>query len=133
MLVLEATDHLQGRRATDYHWATNGELVYLTFQECSCPDCGCTRSFAGLDSHRPTTTARVVERPDLTIEELARRLAVSLHEGGWLATPDPGDELVSELANEIVELSAGFVRHGLGAVIEREGEIVAHRPEQIPA
>lgn len=127
MLVFEATDQLQGQRPTDYHHAWTGELVYLTFQECKSPTCGCTRSFAGLDSHRATTTARVVERPDLTIETLSQLLATSLHDGGWLDSADPGAELVSWLATEIVELANRYGWGGPGAVIERERDDVAHR------
>ena len=97
MLVFEATDQLQGQRSTDYHHAWTGELVYLAIQECKDPECGCTRGFAGFDSHRATTTARVADRPDLSIETLSRLLATSLCDGGWLDAPDPGAELVSWL------------------------------------
>ena len=38
----------------------------MPFIECDDGDqCGCTRSFAGLTSHRATTTAVVVDRPEL--------------------------------------------------------------------
>ncbi len=127
MLVLEATDQYQGRRPSDYHHATTGELVYLPFQECCDPACGCTRGFAGFDSHRATSTAVVADRPDLTIEELCRLLAVSLYDGKWLTDPDPTDEVVTMLATEIVELANSFGRHGPGAVIEREGEDLLQR------
>ena len=129
MLVFEATDQLQGQRPTDYHHAWTGELVYLTFQECQNPKCGCTRGFAGLDSHRATTTALVVERSDLTIEALSQLLATSLHDGGWLDSADPGTELVSWLASEIVELANHYGAFGPGAVIEREGDDVLHRAD----
>ena len=127
MLVLEATDRLQGQRQSDYHWCQNGELVYLTFQECKNPSCGCTRGFAGLDSHRATTTACVVDRADLTIEALAQHLATSLFDGGWLTAPDPGAELVSWLSTEIVETANSYARFGLGTVIEREGDFLQRR------
>lgn len=130
MFVLEATDQYQGRRVTDYHHATTSELVYLPFQECCDPECGCTRGFAGFDSHRATSTAVVADRPDLTIEALCRRLAVSLCDGGWLTRPDPTADLVTMLATEIVELANSFGRHGPGAVIEREGDDVVQRMPQ---
>ena len=127
MLVLEATDQLQGVRDTDYHHAWTGELVYLPALDCASPNCGCTRGFAGFDSHRATTTAIVVERPDMTVEQLAKELAVSLNDGGWIATPDPADLLVAALTTEIVELAARYGRYGPGVVIEREGDELCHR------
>jgi len=127
MLVFEATNQLQGQRPTDYHHATTGELVYLPFQECQSQMCGCTRGFAGLTSRRATTTAIVVERPELTIEALSLLVANSLHDGGWLDSADPGAELVSWLATEIVELANQYGQFGAGAVIEREGDDVLHR------
>ena len=119
--------NLQGVRDTDYHWANSGELVYLPALDCSSPHCGCILGFAGFESRRATTTARVVERPDLTVEDLCRKLAESLHAGGWIPTVDPSDGLVVELATEIVELALRFGRFGPGAVIERDGEMVVHR------
>lgn len=127
MLVFEATTELQGVRDDDYHWADSGELVHLPVADCSSATCGCTRGFAGFTSHRATTTARVVERPDLTVQELRQRLAESLHAGGWIPTLDASDDLVVELATEIVELAANFGRYGPGAVIEREGDDLTHR------
>jgi|GEM_PF-477750 len=127
MLVFEATTELQGVRDDDYHWANSGELVHLPVADCASPTCGCTRGFAGFTSHRATTTARVIERPDLTIEELCQQLADSLSAGGWIASANASDPLVVELATEIVELAASFGRYGPGAVIEREGDDLTHR------
>lgn len=127
MLVLEATEQLQGVRDDDYHWAHVGELVHLPPIDCSSPECGCTRGFAGFESHRSTTTAKVVERPDFTIAQLCVELAGSLCSGGWIPAFDPADVLVVALADEIVELSRTFGRFGPGAIIEREGDTVTHR------
>lgn len=132
MLVFEATDQLQGQRPTDHHHASTRELVYLPFQECKTPGCGCTRGFAGLTSRQATTTAIVVERPDLPIEALSQLVATSLHEGGWLDSADPGSEVVSGLATEIVELASSYGHFGPGAVIEREGNDLTHRLD-VPA
>lgn len=127
MLVFEATAELQGQRETDYHWAEDGELVYLPALDCGCPDCGCTRGFVGLASRRPTTTAKVVDRPGLTKHDLCVELAQALHAGDWIATPDPADELVDLLATEVIELASQFGRLGPGAIIEREGDGLATR------
>lgn len=118
MLVLEATPNKQGERDGDYHWCADGELAYKPSIDCDSPGCGCNRGWAGVDSHRATTTVQVVDRPDLTVNDLASELAVSLFDGGWLTTPDPGDELVSLCVDDIVEIANHF---GEGAVLEREG------------
>ena len=127
MLVLEATDLLQGQRDDDYHWCQEGELVHLNIADCCDPACGCARGFSGFATHRATTTARVVDRPDMTIEQLARLLATSLHQGGWIDQPDPANELVSCLATEIVETAVAYARFGVGTVIERDGDYLQRR------
>ncbi len=123
MLVFEATDQLQGQRSTDYNHALSGELVYLPL-DCANPRCGCTRAFAGFDSHRATTTARLVDRPDLTIEAFSQLLADTLHDGGWLPTADAGADLVGAVATEMVEFARYYAQFGIGSVIEREGDEV---------
>lgn len=118
MLVLEATTKRQGERPDDYHWCTDGELAYSQGIDCATPGCGCNRGWAGLDSHRATTTVCVVNRPNLTVESLAHKLSISLCDGGWISAPDPSDELVTIFVDEIIEIAAHF---GEGAVLEREG------------
>lgn len=66
MKVLVATTMRQGEVENDFCNTIEGELVRLPFIECDDGDqCGCTRSFTGLTSHRATTTAVVVDRPEL--------------------------------------------------------------------
>src|SRR5258707_11711871 len=66
MHVLVASSKTQGSRPDDFCWAVEGELVRRPVLECDSGDaCGCARGFAGLSSHRATTTAIVVDRPDL--------------------------------------------------------------------
>ena len=87
MRVLTATSATQGDRPDDCCWTTEGELVSLPVLECSCPDCGCDRSFAGLDSHRSTTTCAVAEVP-LAPDDLERAVVRSLAAAGWLVDLD---------------------------------------------
>lgn len=102
MRVLTATSTTQGDRPDDFCWTTDGELVSLPLLECSCPDCGCDRSFAGLDSRRATTTCSVTEAP-LDPAALRRAVVGSLAAGGWLvdldAPPGDGPEVVEALAD----------------------------------
>lgn len=63
----------------------------------------------------------------MTVEQLAKALAVSLADGGWITSPDPADPLVAELTTEIIELAANYGRYGPGVVIEREGDDLCHR------
>ena len=132
MLIFEATDQMQGQRDSDYHHARNTELVYLPPIDCSDSACGCKLGFAGFDSHRATTTAMVVERPDMDIQELCRQLAASLHDGGWIDSTSPDHELVAMLADEIVQLATRYGEYGVGTVIERDGNDLMLRltPEQ---
>ncbi|MBT8216900.1 MAG: hypothetical protein KJO17_08635, partial [Acidimicrobiia bacterium] len=87
MRILEATSETQGDRDDDYHWCTDGELTYIQGTDCDRPDCGCERGWAGVDSHRATTTVQVVDRPGMAVADLAADLALSLFDGGWLTTP----------------------------------------------
>ena len=60
MLVLIATNELQGTAPDDYAWTVEGELVTPVATECASADrCGCARGFPGLESARATTTAMV--------------------------------------------------------------------------
>ena len=124
MLVLEATSERQGERDDDYHWCTDGELAYQQGISCNRPDCGCGRGWAGFESHSATTTVEVVDRPDLTVADLAAQLARSLFDGGWLSTPDPSDRMVAEFVDEIITFANHF---GEGAVLERDGEWIRER------
>ncbi len=124
MLVLEATSERQGDRDDDYNWCTDGELAYCQGTECSNPDCGCDRGWAGFDSHRATTTVRVVDRPDFTVADLAGELATSMSDGGWIQVADPADPLVAAVVGEIIECANHF---GEGAVLERRGGLITVR------
>lgn len=128
MLVLEATSQHQGEHEGDYHWCTDGELVYRQADMgCRTPDCGCERGWAGFDSHRATTTVKVVDRVGFTVADLAHELAVSLHDGGWLDCADPSDHVVAEIVTEIIEFANHFPQH---AVLGRDGDLISVRNHQ---
>jgi hypothetical protein len=115
MKVLVATAKTQGQREGDFHWCVEGELVWIA-EACALdradPDggCGCGRAFAGLNSHRATTTARVAELAEFTPADYAEAIRSSLAEQGW----DSG--IAEELAADQAELARGWP---VGTVVER--------------
>ncbi len=124
MRVLVATHHTNGQVAGDYDHCVDGELVYMQ-DPCDSdlrdPDggCGCGRGFAGMSSHRASTTAMVVDRP-LGPEDLREALRSSLEAGGWLdpafCPPDLAVEVVEGLAAEVRALAEHFP---LGSIVRR--------------
>jgi len=115
MKVLVATALTQGERPGDYNWCIEGELVWVQ-EPCASdrrdPDgpCGCGRGFAGMSSHRPTTTCRVAEIPDFSREDMIVALEASLRDGGWPT------EWAVELADGMLELASLWPE---GTVIDR--------------
>ncbi|MDL5158116.1 DUF7715 family protein [Actinomycetospora termitidis] len=132
MKVLVATGRTQGARDNDYHHAIEGELVRIDppcRKDRDDPDgrCGCGRGFAGMNSQRATTTARVAEVP-LTREEYAEALRSSLEHDGY----EPCTCRSTDEADALAELAATWP---VGAVIERRLDELARRvsPEEVPA
>lgn len=121
MKVLVATSNTQGDRADDYCWTVEGELVLAEpVLACDSPGCGCDRGFPGLASSRATTTATVVERPDVGRSDLAAAIESSLERGGWLEHLEPAE--AAELVDEHVQLIQFVtVSVGEGSVVRRRG------------
>lgn len=116
MKVLVATVRTQGARGNDYHWCIEGELVRVgeaCARDRADPDggCGCGRGFAGLNSRRATTTARVAELP-LERDEYYEAIRSSLEQQGW----DPCLCCYVDEADELLALVADWPA---GAVVER--------------
>jgi hypothetical protein len=124
MKVLVATAALQGMRSNDFNFCIEGELVWIGLvctTDSSDPDggCGCGRSFAGMASHRATTTARVAE-VDLDFAHYAEALRMSLRDQGW---PTRG---AIPLAGELADVADSFP---IGAVVERRLDELRWRAE----
>lgn len=123
--VLVATARTQGQRPTDFNYCVEGELVWLS-EPCSTDanrlpnSCGCGRAFAGLASHRATTTAAIVDLP-ISPEEYEVALRSGLHEAGWPVA------LASQLAREQADIAG---RWAMGSVIERDIDLLALRPSR---
>jgi len=132
MKVMVATDQSQGVEAGDFCWTLDGELV-LSGPSLECDDaevCGCGRGFPGLGSCRATTTAMVVDRPEIDRVMLADVIRDSLERQGWLGgfDPDEVDGLVEEEVELIERITAAFP---VGAVIGREGTDVWERARRV--
>jgi hypothetical protein len=121
MRALVATKVSQGARSDDFHWCTEGELVWLPEP---CPTgrrtgvCDCVRAFAGVSSHRRTTTAVVRE-----LEGLTSASCVDIVRYGLAAEGLPGT-WVARAVDRMLLLAAGSRP---GTVMERKLELVAPR------
>lgn len=117
MKVLVATERGQGTKPDDYSWTQEGELVRLD----DCPDryCRCT-GFAGVESHRATSTALVVERDDLTPELLVDIFERNWISGGW-GECLTGDELRELALEDVLTLISHLDGLPPGAVVGRTG------------
>ncbi|TDD76132.1 hypothetical protein E1293_27420 [Actinomadura darangshiensis] len=85
--LLTATNSSQGIRDNDFDWCVEGELVHIGMvcaRDRDDPDggCGCGRSFAGLNSHRATTTAMVRDVPGFTEADYVLAIRSSLEQQG---------------------------------------------------
>lgn len=145
MLVLIATDDLQGTAHDDHHHAVDGELVAPVVLDCPDRECDpCRRAWFGLVSRGGTTTAMVVERPGVTESALRERVHAWLDCAGTIDTivqaseagvyeidgvpvDDPVaavDELVSA---HLAEIRAICATYPVGTVVSRLGQLVAPR------
>jgi hypothetical protein len=127
MRVLVATTETQGQQPGDYAWAVDGELVTAVVSECCSPDtCGCARGFSGLASSFATTTAVIVDRPEIDDDTLWEVIADSLERDGWAEhlSVDEFDELVDEHLTVIDLICASFP---VGTVVNRWGTKVYAR------
>jgi hypothetical protein len=85
MHVLTATAQTQGIEPDDFSFTLPGELVRLPYGHCGDEACGCRRAFVGLGSRRATTSALVVDRPELRpldVWNLLVGAALDEHPGG---------------------------------------------------
>jgi hypothetical protein len=124
MKVLVATAETQGDRPGDFHYGIEGELVRID-TPCETdrrdPDggCGCGRAFAGMNSARATTTARVAELP-LGRNDVVEALRSSLAQQGWDPSGARGEAV--NLLRLVADLPAGTVlgRRLFELVVRRE-------------
>lgn len=125
MYVLAATTLTQGDRGDDYVWTIDGELVFVPTIECRAPGCGCGRGFAGVTSHRATTTAVVAHRPELDHDRYWDVLFDAMCDQGYDVA---GDADVADAVDELITAVQliGAVS-GAGTVVERSGPSLSVR------
>ncbi|EMD28740.1 DUF7715 family protein [Amycolatopsis azurea] len=128
MKLLVATSQTQGERANDFNHCVDGELLWIA--PCcgdgeSSPDseCGCGRSFGGLNSHLGTTTALVAELPGFTYPDYAEALRSSLAAQGWPS------EAADEVATGLLAFAFGWE---VGTVLERRCDLFVERLATAP-
>lgn len=123
MRLLTATGLTQGRRSNDFDWCVEGELVRFGLV-CATdrfdPDggCGCGRAFAGLNSHRATTTAMIRDIPGFGVADYVEAIRSSLDQQGW----DPAT--AEDEAAELLGLASVWPT---GTVLERRLDLIATR------
>ncbi len=143
MLVLIATNDLQGTAEGDYAWTVEGELVTPVATECASGErCGCNRGFPGLASGYATTTAMVVDRPGVTEADLRDAVYDWLDRGGWIDLLEQTaideyddidtmvDSVIAEHLDMIHEVCSSFPE---GTVVVRRGPLVAARSHPFAA
>jgi hypothetical protein len=109
MKAFVATTLTQGTRPGDFGYGIDGELVAVGVpcrKDAADPargECGCGRSFAGLSSHRATTTATVKDIP-LTPGEYTETMRDGLVNLGW-PVEDASEvaEVLAEIAHSLPE------------------------------
>jgi hypothetical protein len=145
MLALVATKDPRGTTPSDRDFALDGELVTPVVLECPDPHCDvCARAWFGLVSHGGTTTAMIVDRPDLDESQLRR----ALH--GWLdcqgtidlivQAADDGEYEVDGVVlddpvmavDELIDAHVAEIRsicdcYEVGTILSRMGTLVAPR------
>ena len=153
MLVLIATNELQGSDPGDYSFTVEGELVTPLASECASGErCGCNRGFPGLASGFATTTAMVIDRPGVTEDDLRDAVFDWLDRGGWIelfesaareradandGVTDPNDDvddLIESVIDEHVDCIHEICRTDPeGSVVTRRSTLVMTRSHPFAA
>ena len=128
MRLLIATAATQGSRSDDFHWCTEGELVWV-HDSSGAGDGGIDRAWIGLSSHRATTTAGVRDLP-FSVADLRLALRGYLESAGFTRYLQPWEveRVLDEEVGLLVRLGR---RYPAGTVVERRGPYMRVRPARI--
>ena len=90
MRVLCCTSKTQGDEPNDFCWTSADELATLGFVCCNADDCGCNRSFIGVNTRKATTSAIVAEFDGTWSEYLQalRQSQMDAYPGSYLEDVD---------------------------------------------
>lgn len=128
MKVLVSTKLTQGTRSNDFCEISEGEIVTFGAQCGNDIDasCGCGRSMVGVISGRRTTTMKIVEKTDLTVDQLKALIRQYLKKEGWLTkmSDESIETMVNEEALEIANISESFC---VGDIVEVRGDVLQTR------
>jgi len=84
--------------------------------------------FAGLASHRATTTALVTDLPEMTKRQHRGALLDSLVAGGWIPAGEEGSEMTGAVLDEVLGLIDKILAEfPVGSILERDAEFVTCR------
>lgn len=123
MKLIVATKEKQRMRENDFHHADEDEIVYFG-TECDCETvdgpCGCKRSLVGIESHKGSTTFKVVEK-DITEKELRKMLKENLAKAGW---GQISNRAINSDVRGLIRLAEQFP---VGSILERRGDDVLIR------
>lgn len=127
MKVLVATNQTQGWRENDFCFCIEGELVCFgsvcSGEEDPDSSCGCSRVMTGFDSHKATTTVKVIEL-NMTPDDYALKYAESLQRAGWRERVFVDECVLADIDN-LIRLGNSFPT---GSVIEIRGpKIIARK------
>lgn len=119
MKILIATKEKQ-TKSNDFCWTKEDEIVTFPTFECSnsCI-CGCTRSWAGTQSSKSTTTAKVVQSK-ITVIDLAKIIYDSKVKDGWVQK-DTKDDVLKLCMNDAVDIARITSCRKVGTIIRRQG------------
>jgi hypothetical protein len=128
MKLLTATTTTQGYRDNDFDQCVEGELVLIGMvcdRDLNDPDgsCGCARSFAGLNSHRATTTAMVRDISGFTMSDYIEAIRSSLQQQGY----DP-----AHAEHAAAELHCLVRPWPPGTILERRQDLIVVRESTRP-
>lgn len=124
MRILVATHETQGLKPGDFCWTKESEIVTFPVMCDNSCTCGCNRSMAGIESHKATTTFKVVESP-IRWRDYHIALLKSLVNGGWYEkmTRDAINH-AREMAVELIKTAEFFP---VNTVLELKGSSVRVR------
>jgi hypothetical protein len=132
--ILVATHETQGERSNDFCFAIDNEPVYIGFtcdRDVKDPDggCGCGRSFVGMGSGRPTTTAKVVES-EINLRDFQEQYVELQRRNGWIDLFPEGkkrDKIILDYRREARELLLLAAPFKVGSIVERRLSVINTR------